>query len=280
MCTSSNACKRTHVSTKDSPPTSNRLSDAPTAPADATWGRARESLLAVHRMVDPADLTVVFQPIVRLPTATPYGNEALVRCRQPQFSSPLVLFQQAVAANCAGRLGRMVREIAVPLAGRMPLFLNIHPQELNESWLVRPDDPIYGHDHELYLEITESVPLTHFELCLSILQEVRSRGGISLVVDDFGAGYSNLMRIADLEPRIVKLDRDLVAGIDRSARQQRLVKNVVRLCNQLDAQVCAEGVETEAEHSALIDVGVDFGQGHLYARPGYPIPSIRVPKAR
>ena len=61
----------------------------------------------------------------------------------------------------------MIREIAVPLASGLPLFLNVHPHELEEPWLVRPDDPIYSHDADVYLEITESVPpvsYTHLTL--------------------------------------------------------------------------------------------------------------------
>lgn len=262
------------------PPPSNRLSDAPAAPREPDWELPRDSLRAVHRMVAPEDLSVVFQPIVRLPGCQLFAYEALVRCRVPQYANPLVLFQQAVAAGCAGRMGRMIREIAVNVAGSMPLFVNVHPAELSESWLVRPDDPIYQHDDEVYLEVTESVPLTHFELCLHVLKEVRTRGGVHLVVDDLGAGYSNLKRIADLEPRVVKLDRDLIAGLDRSDRQQKMVSSVVRLCKQLDAVVVAEGVETVDEHFALVDTGADYGQGYLYARPGYPIPSINVPKRR
>lgn len=230
-------------------------------------------------MVAADDLSVVFQPIVRLGDRALFAYEALVRCRVPQYENPLVLFAAAVAGGCAGRLGRMIREIAVPLCAGRPLFLNVHPQELNEAWLVRPDDPIFEHDHEVFLEITESVPLTHFDLCMSVLREVRSRGGIHLVVDDLGAGFSNLKRIADLEPRVVKLDRELIAGVDRSKRQQQLIKSVVKLCVELSAKVVAEGVETPDELSALLDTGTHFAQGFLFARPSYPMPPITWPPA-
>jgi len=142
---------------------------------------------------------------------------------------------------------------------------------------VRPDDPVFSHDEQVYLEITESVPLTHFELCRQVLKELRARGGVHLVVDDLGAGYSNLQRINDLEPQVVKLDRGLVLGIDRSRRQHKLVSSVVRLCREMDARVVAEGIETEDEFSALRDTGVDYGQGYLFARPEFPFPKISWP---
>lgn len=233
----------------------------------------RDSWLAIRALVAPSDLSVVFQPIVDLETRKSFAYEALVRCAVPQYASPPVLFERAALLGCAGRLGRMVREIAVPLAAGNPLFINIDPQELNEGWLVRPDDPLYLHDSEIYLEITESVPLTHFDLVMSVLREVKSRGDVKLVVDDLGAGYSNLKSIADLAPNIVKLDRGLICGIDRSLRQRQLVTSVVRLCRELDAKVVAEGVETVSELSALRDTGADFAQGFLFARPSFPIPT-------
>jgi EAL domain-containing protein (putative c-di-GMP-specific phosphodiesterase class I) len=219
-------------------------------------------------------LRVVFQPIVDLATGRLFAYEALVRCRD---ATPPELFEKAHHCGCVGRLGRMVREVAVPLCSGRPIFLNVHPGELDSPWLVRPDDPIFAHDHDVFLEITESVPMLHFELCLNVLREIRARGGVYLVVDDLGAGYSNLKSIADLDPRIVKLDRGLVAGIHRSQRQQRLVNGVVRLCHDLNATVVAEGIETPDEYSVLLDSGAQLGQGYLFARPGFPMPNVTWP---
>jgi EAL domain-containing protein (putative c-di-GMP-specific phosphodiesterase class I) len=251
-------------------PPSNRLVDGPSAVElwQSPYG---------HEFVRPDQLSVVFQPIVELGRGKLFAYEALVRCQVPRFASPPDLFAYAVAIGGCGRLGRMIRDIAVPLCAGRPVFLNVHPQELNESWIVRPDDPIFLHDHDVYLEITESVPLTHFELCLDVLDDLRSRGCVHLVVDDLGAGYSNLKSIADLNPKVVKLDRGLIAGIDLNVRQRQLVSSVVRLCTDLSALVVAEGIETRGEFNALLDTGVHFGQGYLFARPSYPIPSFAWP---
>lgn len=238
---------------------------------------ARDSLLALERLVTLDDLSVVFQPIVSLATGELFAYEALARCSKAALRNPLVLFERAVSEGCVGRLGRMIRELAISVSAGTPLFLNVHPQELQEAWLVRPDDPLYSHDHDVYLEITESVPLTHYQLCIDVLRELRARGGVKLVVDDLGAGYSNLKRIADLEPKIVKLDRGLISGVDQSQRQRQLVASVVQLCVDLDAAVVAEGIETEDEFRALADTGAHYGQGYLFARPSYPMPAITWP---
>jgi EAL domain-containing protein (putative c-di-GMP-specific phosphodiesterase class I) len=258
------------------PPPSNRLSDAPSATSTVA-DEGPDSRRALEDIVDPEELWVVFQPIVELATGNPCACEALIRCHHQRFTGPPALFEHASRSGCVGRLGRLIREVAVPLSCGKRLFLNIHPHELSERWLVRPDDPIFAHDADVFLEITEEVPLMHFELCLSVVHELRHRGGIHLVVDDLGAGYSNLKSIADLEPKVVKLDRRLVAGLDRNPRQQRLVTGVVRLCGDLGAQVVGEGVETLSEYTALLDTGTQFGQGFLFARPGYPLPPVTWP---
>jgi len=253
-------------------PRSNRLSDAPSAATRLDDNEAR-----FFEMVHPLALSAVFQPIVTLATGEIFAQEALVRCGLPQFASPITLFEHAVAARATGRLGRMIREIAVPLCNGVPLFINLHPSELDEGWLVRPDDPVFSHDQDIYLEITESAPITHLHLCVSILREVCSRASAHLVVDDLGAGYSNLKLISDLQPKVVKLDRNLVQHLDSRPRQQKLVKIVVHLCNELGASVVAEGIETIDELRAVIDSGAQYGQGYLLARPAFPIPAVNWP---
>jgi len=252
------------------PARSNRLSDAPSALGPRDVGEAR----FFGGLVNLDDFSTVFQPVVRLDDGGLFGYEALVRC--PRLS-PNGLFAQAAASHSAGRLGRMIREIAVSLCSGTPLFVNLHPSELEEGWLVRPDDPIFAHDDDIYLEISESVPMTHSDLCESVLSAACARTGVYLVVDDFGAGYSNLELISDLAPKLVKLDRKLVENLHRNPRKHKLVSGVVRLCGELGAEVVAEGIETRDELSAVRGAGAQYGQGYLLGRPGFPMPPITWP---
>jgi EAL domain-containing protein (putative c-di-GMP-specific phosphodiesterase class I) len=232
----------------------------------------------IARVVERREVHVVFQPVVDLRTRGTFAYEALVRSDAAEFDSPPSLFTAAVDQHCTGELGRMIREMSVAGCPNHPLFLNVHPSELNARFIVQPDDPIFSHAEDVYLEITESVPLSHFRLCQSILHEVRGRG-VYLVVDDLGAGYSNLKYIADLHPRIVKLDRELVAGITKESRLYKLVKAIVVLCEALGAQVVAEGIETRDELVAVREAGARYGQGYLLARPAFPPPRVRWPLA-
>lgn len=233
----------------------------------------RPPISAVESAAKNGELFTAFQPIVDLHTGKRFAFEALVRSRSPEFTSPMAILAAAIENRVCGKIGRAIREIAAEGCPDAPLFLNIHPAELDEEWLVRPDDPMFSHEHPIYLEITESVPLTHFRFCHGVLREVRSRG-ICLAVDDLGAGYSNLKYIADLVPEVVKIDRELIAGVVRDSRLHKLLESIVRLCSDMGARVVVEGIETYDELRIAQDAGAHFGQGYYIARPAFPRPAF------
>jgi EAL domain-containing protein (putative c-di-GMP-specific phosphodiesterase class I) len=229
-----------------------------------------ETIDAGVRGLTLADLDVAFQPIVDVQTGQTFAHEALARPKAPAYPNPGVLFKAAEREIACGRLGRLIREVAFAKCGPVPLFVNLHPQELVARWLVRADDPINFHNHPVYLEVTESATLEHFAICRDVIAELSGRSGAALVIDDFGAGYSNLDRVADLEPSVIKLDLALTRGIHEIKRRQIVVRHVVDMCKELGARVVAEGVETIEELVCVRDLGVDFAQGYLLARPASP----------
>lgn len=238
-------------------------------------GPTRDLPAIVRDTLGFTDLAVAFQPLVDLGTGKLFAYEALVRAKHERLKNPIELFDEAIRLQCVGELGRLIREIAVARCPDHALFLNVHPRELDQGWLTRPDDPMFAHEHPVFLEITESVPMSHETYCRGTLAEVRSRG-VRLVVDDLGAGYSNLRYIADLEPEVVKLDRALIANLAHSERVFRLVRAITRLCVDLDARVVAEGIERPDELEAARAAGVHFGQGYLIARPDVTPPKPQI----
>jgi EAL domain-containing protein (putative c-di-GMP-specific phosphodiesterase class I) len=230
--------------------------------------------------LSPADLDVVFQPIVDLSTRRVFAYEALARCGWPELADPEALFKHAEASGCCARLGRVLRGLAVAKCPGVPLFLNVHPDELAGGCLLEPDDPIHLHDSQVFLEVTESAAFTHHDECLAILRQLAKHHGVFLAVDDLGSGYSNLKRVLELEPRIVKLDRTLVTGLHENRRQQVLVRCLVQLCSDLGARVVVEGVESREEYLAVLDTGAQLVQGFFFARPSYPPPAPRWPGVR
>jgi EAL domain-containing protein (putative c-di-GMP-specific phosphodiesterase class I) len=235
-------------------------------------GTGESPLLKGVRALTVADIGVVFQPIVDVKTGKAFAHEALVRCKRPEYTAPPVLFDAAVRESACGHLGRIIREVTFATSGEISLFINIHPEELSARWLVRPDDPLGFHSHPVFLEITESAAFTHFDVCLEVLRELTLRTGARLAIDDFGSGHSNLHRLVDLDPAVVKLDLALTRDVHAHRRKQIVVRHMVNLCSELGATVVAEGVERTDELACLIDLGVQYAQGYLLARPAAPPP--------
>ncbi|MCR4776516.1 MAG: EAL domain-containing protein [Saccharofermentans sp.] len=88
-----------------------------------------------------------------------------------------------------------------------------------------------------------------------------------LAADDFGTGITNLELIELMSPHIVKLDRELISGIDHMSEKQRKVKELVSLFHSKGIQVVAEGIEEKEEFEYLLGLGIDLYQGYYLARP-------------
>jgi EAL domain-containing protein (putative c-di-GMP-specific phosphodiesterase class I) len=186
------------------------------------------------------------------------------------------MFDAAVHAKRVGELGRIHRKQAIRTAPPGLLFLNVSPWEFDFGWLVRPDEPLFLARNQVVLEITESAPIDFFDQCHSVLAEIRKKG-VWLAIDDLGAGYSNLKYITDLQPEVIKLDRELIVGIRPRTPQFKLVRAIVELGHELNAKVIVEGVETIEELLTLLEARVRYVQGYLLARPAFPAPAVHWP---
>jgi EAL domain-containing protein (putative c-di-GMP-specific phosphodiesterase class I) len=120
----------------------------------------------------------------------------------------------------------------------------------------------------LMFEVTESEQVRDHARLKHIFVEYR-RQGFTTAIDDFGAGHSGLNLLADFQPDIVKLDMALTRGVDTDRVRRAIVSGIVRLCEELEIRVIAEGIETTTECLALQDEGISLFQGYLFARPGF-----------
>jgi GAF domain-containing protein len=119
------------------------------------------------------------------------------------------------------------------------------------------------------VEITENELVSGDPAINDALAALRARGA-RLAVDDTGAGYAGLIHILRLQPDIIKLDRTLTTGVDTDAAKAPLISSFVRYARDIDATVCAEGVETLQELERLADLDIAYGQGYFIARPAAP----------
>ena len=93
--------------------------------------------------------------------------------------------------------------------------------------------------------------------------------GFRTEIDDFGSGYSNLNILAKFRPDLVKLDMELIRGIESDKRRRSIVSHCAAMCREMGITVVAEGIETLGECSALNDLGITLMQGYLFAKPGF-----------
>jgi EAL domain-containing protein (putative c-di-GMP-specific phosphodiesterase class I)/GGDEF domain-containing protein len=119
----------------------------------------------------------------------------------------------------------------------------------------------------LVIELTEGEPMA----CMDRLRgqrDVFARQGLRVALDDFGGGYNGLSTFRGMPPDWLKLDMDLVRGIETDPAGQVLVRSLCQMARTLEIELVAEGIETQAELRALISLGVRYGQGYLLQRPG------------
>lgn len=96
-----------------------------------------------------------------------------------------------------------------------------------------------------------------------------SETGFLTAIDDFGAGYAGLNLLAEYQPHIIKLDRQLIIGIHDNYVKQVIVDAIIGVCSKLGMELLAEGVELEEEYHWLHRAGISLFQGYYFARPGF-----------
>ena len=116
---------------------------------------------------------------------------------------------------------------------------------------------------------------------LQRIAEEYARHGFTLALDDFGAGYSGLNLLAELDGvRLVKLDGKLIRGIDRNPRAEHVVAAAASMCRELGVEVLGECVETIGEYETLQRCGIDLMQGYLFAKPAVEaLPAVPWPES-
>lgn len=240
-----------------------------------------EMLLA--RIIENSDIRIVFQPIISLRDGEVLGYEALSRgpAGSP-LQSPDALF--GVAANC-GKLWDLEQlcrtkalEAAYKNAASFKLFLNVNPSVIHDEkfkhgftkeYLMNFDiDP-----SNIFFEITEKNAITDPNGFKRTIDHYKNQD-YKIAIDDAGAGYSGLNLIADVRPHYIKLDMNLVRDIDKDSYKKTLVKSLYDFCCLSEVMLIAEGIETEAELRALVDIGVHYGQGYFIQYPESEISEI------
>lgn len=239
-------------------------SDAMVLERAARWDERLALVLGDAELVRPA-----FQPIFDLERGRVCGFEALARFRLEPQSSPLAWLQAAAERGLEAPLEAVLLRAGLNARSELPenCFLNVNVSpSLLTSDAVQAVFEHAGRLDAVVIELTEREPVSDYDSLAAALEELRARGA-TVAVDDAGAGYASLQHIMRLRPEFIKLDRELVAGLDSDAAKLALVEAVGVFAARIDAWVVAEGIERRAELDAVRAIDVPLGQGFGLGRP-------------
>jgi EAL domain-containing protein (putative c-di-GMP-specific phosphodiesterase class I) len=225
---------------------------------------------------------VAFQPIVDLRTGELFEYECLFR---PQVGPlPTTISSIVAAAIETDRSVELDRFVIGVILDRINGIERAKPEPSTTTYAINVTpasmlDPRFEakafaeqvrasglSPQRVTLEVTEQQAVDDVEPLRRHVKALR-RAGFGFAVDDAGAGYASFTLIAALRPSIIKIDRDIVRGLQRDDAKQALVEAFVSFGRRIGAQIVAEGVERRAELETLRSLGVPYGQGFLLGRP-------------
>jgi EAL domain-containing protein (putative c-di-GMP-specific phosphodiesterase class I) len=242
----------------------------------AAMERAVARYSSLNRLINKDELQLVYQPIVSLATRQIHHYEVLSRFPDGQsaydvisFSEEVGLIEELDLSVCRKAIAELERTpdcaLAVNISGRSiqnPQFRASLQAFLETKKNLTP---------RLIFELTESATVQQVADAVKFLDWLRGRGH-KVCLDDFGAGATAYNYLRHFDADFVKIDGPFLKAAIKNKREHALVSSIAKLCGELGCGTIGEMIETTAEATASIDLGIGYGQGWLY---GKPEPSIR-----
>ncbi|BAK64766.1 hypothetical protein SLG_00910 [Sphingobium sp. SYK-6] len=244
----------------------------------------------LREAIDCGQLTMVFQPLINLQTGAVKGFEALARWNDPvlgqvspaefipvaEESGLIVPLGRWALCECAQTLADWDRRFGEPL----PLTMNVN---LSPVQMVRDNVPraveealrYAGIDgSRLTIELTESALISDPDKTRQLLAALQAMN-VTVAMDDFGTGFSNLASLQSLPIDLLKIDRSFVTDMIGDEDKVAIIRAIVSLAGALGMQTTAEGIEKREMADALAALGCHYGQGYFFARPLPPVEAYR-----
>ena len=215
----------------------------------------------------------LFQPVVELEHGTIVGYEALARFASERGAAPSDWFDLARSCGLGPELQALAVARALAVSDRPAgawLSVNIDPAVLTSE----PVRAALPHDlRGIVIELTEqALPAEDSDLQRD-LADLRARGA-RIALDDAGAGYAGLSHVVRVRPDLIKLDRSLVVDVEHDHVRLALIEAFASFARRIGAEVCAEGIETSEQLTALAEARVTLGQGYRLGPPGPAWPRV------
>lgn len=234
----------------------------------------------LHAALPQKELVVYYQPIMDLNSGLVYKAEALLRWKHPMLG----MISPAIFVPIAEKIGKIseIGDWVFQQAASALLYLRetIHPEfqiSVNRSPLQfteiekKTEWPDYLAflglpGHSVVIEITENLLMQASELISTQLLIYRDRG-IQVALDDFGTGYSSLSYLRRFDIDYIKIDQSFVKTLTANSNELILCEAITVMAHRLGLKVIAEGIETDEQYQLIRQMGCDYGQGFLFAKP-------------
>lgn len=242
--------------------------------------REQEILNEMQEALDNEQFKVYIQPKCRLDNEELVGGEALVRWIHPDrgILSPGIFVPLFETNGFITKLDYYVWEQTCKQISRwkksgiktVPLSVNV--SRLNfylpgfEEML---DELLKKYEltqEDLYFEVTESAYTTESEAIFEQLYRLQKKH-YTILMDDFGSGYSSLNMLQEAPVDVLKLDMKFLLGKDDKGRSEVIIESVIQMAHKLGFRVIAEGVETKEQCEMLLRLGCHYGQGYYFSKP-------------
>ncbi len=240
--------------------------------------------------LERGEFVAYYQPQVDAVTHEIIGVEALARWNHPTegILPPAAFVRIAEELNVVATIDRMILEQTLKNFGEWEAeglgipkaSVNVSARRLHDEELIRSLGEMKIRSGTIAFELVESIFLDENDELVTWNVEQIKNLGIDIEIDDFGTGYASIVSLLKLKPRRLKIDRQLVMPIVRSAGQRQLVGSIIDIGKSLGIEVLAEGVETMEHAQLLKGLGCHALQGYAFAYPMSPLELKRFVKAR
>ena len=226
----------------------------------------------IDKILTGNELFPVFQPVVSLENGDIFGYEALTRT---ESNSVLHFFKKADKEEKSWQLEKLCRKLILKNARRMGIkshiSVNINPdimsdEDFHEGYTKKLLEKYSIDPHKIILEITEYCSKKDSSLLSEIINHYKIQN-FKIALDNVGSAYSGLERICVLNPDFIKIDMNIIRGIESDEIKKSMVKSLVQFCRESGILLIAVGVESASELDFLLRTGVNFAQGFFIGKP-------------